>query len=121
MATEAKTLQVGQQFTYEGKLGVFTIKAVKVGDIVGVRAKGQNGEMATFMFPPTAPVEVVGAEPRVAAVAPHETSVEELEQSLRAGFRSIILEADTFRPLADHVLRLMQAAYEAGRRDEKNT
>lgn len=62
MATEAKALQVGQQFTYSGKLGItYTVETVKPGAIVYVRAKGSNGEQATFMLPPGALVEVIGS------------------------------------------------------------
>lgn len=58
-------------------------------------------------------------ELEVLPIAPHETTEEELEHSLQAGFRAIIVEADTFRPLARHVMALMRAAYAAGKRDAK--
>lgn len=39
------------------------------------------------------------------------TTRDELAESLRNGYRNIILEADEWRPLADHILALMDLAH----------
>lgn len=45
-----------------------------------------------------------------------DTSRDQIAEALKAGHRGIILEADEWRPLADHVAGLMAIAYKAGRK-----
>lgn len=60
MDAEAKTLQVGQRFTYEALAGVvYTVQSVRVAAYLVVKATGPKGESATFMIPPAAKVVVL--------------------------------------------------------------